>query len=168
VKDSEISSSIDKALLNWLFEVAPFGVLATDLGFKISWVNGWFRRSAGQNQGEIAGRDLFAAFPDLLARGFDRYYRDVAAGQTRVLSHRFHKYLIPMKIGTDGFGFAQMQQSARISPLISNDLTTSRSGSHAKLSCNLRSPGARNWWKVRSRPGHLPKKMPDSKVRTTR
>ena len=121
MKDSEISSSIDKALLNWLFEVAPFGVLATDLGFKISWVNGWFRRSAGQNQGEIAGRDLFAAFPDLLARGFDRYYRDVAAGQTRVLSHRFHKYLIPMKIGTDGFGFAQMQQSARISPLISND-----------------------------------------------
>ena len=109
------SSSIEKALVLWLYEVAPFGVLVTDLELKIVYTNAWFNRSADVDG--LVGRSVFDAFPDLLDRGFDRYYQVALSGQSRILSHRFHRYLFPMAAG-GGYDFAQMQQSGRISPLV--------------------------------------------------
>jgi signal transduction histidine kinase len=83
--------------------------------------NEWFRKHAKENDRFLAGRELFEAFPDLLTRGFDRYYREALSGQTRILSHRFHKFLVPMEPSVDRSGFLQMPQSARISPLLWND-----------------------------------------------
>ena len=113
--------ALDKALVYWLFEAAPFGILVTDERLKILFANDWFRRCVGDSTNQFAGQQLFDAFPDVLDRGFDRYYRDALSGQTRILSHRFHKYLVPMAPCADGTGFEQMQQSARISPLIDGE-----------------------------------------------
>ena len=124
MKDFENSASIDRALVHWLFEVAPFGVLVTDRDLKILYANSWFRRSAKEDARRIVGSGLYEAFPDLTQRGFDRYYREVLAGQTRILSHRFHKYLIPMEPNIDAGRLDKMPQSARISPLMSGDVVT--------------------------------------------
>jgi signal transduction histidine kinase len=67
----------------------------------------------------LDGSNLLEAFPDLSERGFDRFYHEALSGQTRILSYRFHKYLVPMSPSTDGSAFTHMPQSARISPLVS-------------------------------------------------
>lgn len=121
MKDLHLNSSVDPALLEWLSDAAAFGVLITDTKFKILYVNSWFRRSVGYVSQPFAGRDLFEAFPDLLKRGFDRYYKEALTGQGRLLSHRFHKYLIPMPPLMRNADFDLMQQSARISSFGSGD-----------------------------------------------
>jgi PAS domain S-box-containing protein len=121
VKDFDKDPSIGAALLAWLFEAAPFGLLVTGTDLKILYANGWFQRSLGGAERPVIGRDLFETFPDLLGRGFDAYYNEALAGQTRILSHRFHKFLIPMPPGIKRGEFELMQQSASISPFTSGD-----------------------------------------------
>ncbi len=121
MKDHDKESLIGRALLEWLYEAAAFGVLVTGADLKILYTNDWFRKSLGPTDPPLEGRALFDAFPELPGRGFDRFYNEALAGQSRVLSHRFHKFLIPMApIGKKG-AFDNMQQSARISPLVSED-----------------------------------------------
>jgi signal transduction histidine kinase/ActR/RegA family two-component response regulator len=58
----------------------------------------------------MIGRNLLEAYPELGARGLDQYFRDALEGQVRMLSQRLHGYFLPMT--------AEMQQSARIAPLV--------------------------------------------------
>lgn len=119
MKDVSNNPSIGEALLGWLFEAAPFGVLVTGEDLHIRYANEWFQRSLEPPEDELIGRSLFEIFPDLLNRGFDRYYNEALAGQSRILSHRFHKYLIPMPPATKKGEFDHMQQRAQISPFMS-------------------------------------------------
>ena len=115
------NSSISEALLAWLFEAAPFGVLVTGEDLSIRFANEWLQRSLGSAAKGLVGRSLFDVFPILLNRGFDRYYNEALAGQSRILSHRFHKYLIPLPTAGKKDGFDHMQQRAQISPFMSGD-----------------------------------------------
>ena len=65
MNDFDKDPSIGAALLAWLFEAAPFGLLVTGTDLKILYANGWFRRSLGGAAGPIIGLDLFETFPDL-------------------------------------------------------------------------------------------------------
>jgi signal transduction histidine kinase/ActR/RegA family two-component response regulator len=69
----------------------------------------------------MIGRNLFVAYPDLAGRRLDEYYRDALAGQVRILSQRLHGYLLPLPPEAPDVPFKQMQQSARIAPLIEGD-----------------------------------------------
>ena len=114
----EQRSSIDKSLVHWLFEFAAFGVLITNKDLKIAYINKWFEKHVGRDAPDILNRSVIEAFPELQTRAFDRYYQDALSGQTRIFAHRFHEYLFAMEPTIAGAGFKQMQQSARISPLL--------------------------------------------------
>jgi signal transduction histidine kinase len=103
------------ALLDWFSDFAPLGILVTDPDLTIVSVNGWFKRHFEYGLGDLAGRPLLDIVPELAERGFVRYYLDALSGQTRVLSHRFHKYLVPMRSAVSGVDL--MQQSVIVSPL---------------------------------------------------
>jgi len=118
VIDPDHKSSIEKSLIYWLFDFAAFGILVTDSDLRIAYVNRWFTKNAGVDGSTLVNRNIFEAFPSLQTRGFDRYYQEALAGQTRILSHRFHGYLFPMESTRAGTGSAQMDQSAHISPLV--------------------------------------------------
>ena len=107
------------ALLNWFSDFAPLGILVTDTDLSVVSVNGWFKRHFEDGHTDPTGRPLLEIAPALADRGFVRYYADALSGQTRVLSHRFHKYLIPMSSTVAGAD--KMQQSATISPLCIGD-----------------------------------------------
>jgi PAS domain S-box-containing protein len=107
------------ALLDWFSDFAPLGILVTDLDLTIVSVNGWFKRHFEHGDADPIGRTLLEVVPELEARGFARYYADALSGQTRVLSHRFHKYLIPMRYAG---GTEPMQQRATVSPLQDGDV----------------------------------------------
>ena len=108
-------------MLRWMSEFAAQGLLITDEKLNISSCNKWFEKQSGKREKDLVNSNLLEAFPELAARGFDRYYRDALSGQSRILSHRLHKYLLPMTPSAGVTAFAQMQQSARISPLFDGE-----------------------------------------------
>jgi signal transduction histidine kinase len=66
------------------------------------------------------GCRLTELYPDLVARGLDQLYADVLRGEPRVVSQRFHGYLLP--VPSDGDPAACSPQSARIAPLSNDDV----------------------------------------------
>jgi PAS domain S-box-containing protein len=62
----------------------------------------------------MIGRPLLDAYPELIERRMDRFYRQALAGEVAVLSQRFHRYLLPLPSGKA----APMQQSAQVAPLV--------------------------------------------------
>ncbi|HEX2641234.1 MAG TPA: ATP-binding protein [Pyrinomonadaceae bacterium] len=121
MSNSDKNTPIERAMLGWMTEFAGLGLLVTDENLNIRACNKWFEKQSEKSEAELLNRQLLDVFPDLKARGFDRYYRDTLGGQSRILSHRLHKYLIPMTPSAGITTFAQMQQSARISPLFADD-----------------------------------------------
>ena len=113
--------STDAAVLRWLHEFSVQGILITDEKLSVRSCNNWLERQLGTKEHELVGRNVLDIFPELKNRGFDRYYADALNGQSRILSYRLHKYLLAMPPSTGSGVFAQMQQSARISPLIDGD-----------------------------------------------
>jgi PAS domain S-box-containing protein len=121
VNNNNQNSSLDAAMLRWMSEFSAQGLLVTDENLNIRSCNKWFEKQSEKREKDIIGCNLLEIFPDLKTRGFDRYYRDALHGQSRILSHRLHKYLLPMTPSAGVTAFAQMQQSARISPLFEGD-----------------------------------------------
>ena len=109
------------ALMHWLAKFSAQGLVVTDDELNVRFYNDWFEKQCGKAEQELIDRPLFEAFPELAARGFDRYYRNTLKGQSRVLSHRFHKYLLHMPPTLSSPDIAQMQQSAQISPLFAGE-----------------------------------------------
>ena len=109
---------IDELALRWMNDLSVQGIFLTDAELTIRGWNHWLEARSGRSASEMIGRNLFEAYPDLIERGFDKYYKDAIAGQVVVLSHRLHRYLIQMPSQIDDPAFAQMQQSSRIAPII--------------------------------------------------
>jgi signal transduction histidine kinase len=108
-------------MIHWLAKFSAQGLLVTDDELNIRFYNEWFAKQCEKKEEELINRHLFDVFPELAARGFDRHYRNTLKGQSRILSHRFHKYLMQMPPAAAWPGITQMQQSARISPLFDGE-----------------------------------------------
>jgi PAS domain S-box-containing protein len=108
---------LDDALVHWLQEVADRGLFITDTNLVVRRWNQWLAAQTGLSEGDAVGRPLFELYPTLSERGFDQYYREAVAGGVRVLSERFHKYLLPISRNLHGAGVTEMAQTARIEPL---------------------------------------------------
>ena len=108
-------------MLRWMSEFAAQGLLVTDEKLNVRFCNKWFEKQSGKSERDLIGRNLLRVFPELETRGFERFYTDALNGQSRILSHRLHKYLLSMSPGAGVAAFAQMQQSARISPLFDGE-----------------------------------------------
>jgi PAS domain S-box-containing protein len=96
VNNIDQNSALDAAMLRWMCEFAAQGLLVTDEQLRIRSCNKWFEKQSEKSEKDLIGKNLLEIFPELAARGFDRYYSDALGGQSRILSHRLHKYLLPM------------------------------------------------------------------------
>jgi len=105
------------SILDQLDQIGDWGLLATDADLIVTRWNRWLEQRSGLAATEVVGRALFDLFPDLLTRRIDRYYHQVLAGQTAILSHRFHKYVIQLPVA-DASGQTHLQQTSRIVPLL--------------------------------------------------
>src|SRR6185295_10949194 len=112
---------IDEIALHWMNDLSVQGIFITDAELTIRGWNHWLEARTGRSASEMIGRNLFDVYPDLVKRGLDKHYKDALAGQVMVLSHRLHRYLIEMPSQVEDQSFAQMQQSARIAPLVEGD-----------------------------------------------
>ncbi len=112
---------IYEAVQRWMNELSAQGIFITDTELTIQGWNHWLEVHSGRSANTLIGQNLFEVYPELVERGLNKYYEDVLDGQVRLLSHRFHHYLLPMAPQADEDTFPQMQQSVRIAPLINQD-----------------------------------------------
>jgi PAS domain S-box-containing protein len=108
---------LNEAALRWMNDLSAQGIILTDDRLVVLGWNQWLEARSGRAAAEVVGRGILDLYPDLTERGLDKYYADALAGQVAVLSHRLHRYLLPMRPQDEESSFAQMQQSARIAPL---------------------------------------------------
>ena len=104
-------------LLQELGEVLELGVLSLDADLVIRGWNRWLAAASGIETSLAIGRALTDVFPELSASGMEAVQRALG-GATTVWAHRFHRYLLPLAAPAGHEAFAQMQQSARIMPLL--------------------------------------------------
>jgi PAS domain S-box-containing protein len=119
VRDEE--TLLNAALLRWINDLAGQGILITDAELKICAWNRWLEEHSELSASEVIGRNLLDVYTVLESRRLDRHYKWVLEGQTRILSQRLHGHLLPLPTDTSTSGFTEMQQTARISPLIAED-----------------------------------------------
>jgi PAS domain S-box-containing protein len=102
----------------WFEELDDRGVLITDDRLIVRRWNPWLAAQTGRRAEEMVGQPLLDLYPALVERGVDRYYRDALVGEVRILSERFHKFLLPITRNFHGAGITEMAQTARIEPLV--------------------------------------------------
>jgi PAS domain S-box-containing protein len=119
VRDEE--TLLNAALLRWINDLAGQGILITDAELKICAWNRWLEEHSELSASDVLGRNLLDVYTVLESRRLDRHYKWVLEGQTRILSQRLHGHLLPLPTDTSTSGFTEMQQTARISPLIAED-----------------------------------------------
>jgi PAS domain S-box-containing protein len=105
-------------IIDWLNDYAPLGIVTTDTAFIVRGWNRWLEQNTGVSADDAVGLSLFAIFPDLVQRGLDQVYRNALEGNVTVLAQRFHRYLVKLPVRPE-YGLSEMQQSARIAPLVS-------------------------------------------------
>lgn len=109
-------------LLHDLGEVLELGVLAVDADLVVRGWNRWLEAASGMTAAEVVGRPLLELFGEGLGDGQAvAALRRAFTGATTVWSHRFHEYFLPLPPPAGHDGFAWMQQSARIMPLMLGD-----------------------------------------------
>ena len=109
--------ALGSSAAKWFEELDDRGVFITDDRFIVRRWNHWLAAQTGRRPEDIVGRPLFELFPELVERGLDASYRDALAGEVRILSQSFHKFLLPITRSFHGAGLTEMAQSARIEPL---------------------------------------------------
>jgi signal transduction histidine kinase len=109
------------ALLRWMNDLAGHGILVTDAELRIRVWNRWLEEHSELAAADVLGRNLLEVYTELEKRRLDRHYKWVLEGQTRILSQRLHGHLLPLPTDASLSGFSEMQQTARISPLMDEE-----------------------------------------------
>ncbi|MDT7689962.1 MAG: hypothetical protein QOE46_2721 [Acidobacteriota bacterium] len=112
---------LSAALLRWMNDLAGHGILITDADLKIRAWNRWLEEHSELSAADVLGRNLLEVYTELEKRRLDRHYKWVLEGQTRILSQRLHGHLLPLPTSANLSGFTEMQQTARITPLLDDN-----------------------------------------------
>lgn len=108
--------TFNDATLHWLSEYAPLGIFTTDTSLIIRSWNRWMERHTGKLAVEVVGQSLFDVFPDLTERQRQAFCQALE-GTAQVLAHRFHRYLVPIRLPDPVGDLEYMQQVAQVAPL---------------------------------------------------
>jgi signal transduction histidine kinase len=117
---AELPASGTRSATDALVQAGDFldaGVLAVDTALVVRGWNRWLEVATGRSAAEVVGRPLAEVIPELAGSWAEAAFRRALAGETVVMAHRFHEYLLPLAPGADFPGFERMQQSARIVPI---------------------------------------------------
>jgi PAS domain S-box-containing protein len=106
------------AAMRGVCDYAPMGVIVTDTELMIRGWNRWLEAQTGRPAGDVIGCGLLEVYPELTARRLDQLYRQALAGQPALVSHRLHRYLLPIALKTEDGPFPVMQQRAQVLPLM--------------------------------------------------
>jgi signal transduction histidine kinase/ActR/RegA family two-component response regulator len=115
---NEAAGALSDAVSRWFEELDDRGVFITDEHLIVRRWNPWLAAQTGHGGADVEGQPLLSLYPSLVDRGIDKYYHDALGGEVRILSERFHKFLLPITRNFHGAGITEMAQTARIEPLM--------------------------------------------------
>ncbi|HTB85649.1 MAG TPA: ATP-binding protein [Candidatus Sulfotelmatobacter sp.] len=106
------------ALLSWIHQFAPYGVVILDRTFLIRSWNQWMASHSMLSSDDVLGRDLREIYPELEERKLIAPFQRALLGESSVLSTALHQYLLRLKspMSTDESNW--MRQTARVAPLL--------------------------------------------------
>jgi len=113
----------NEAMLAWIQEFAPYGVVTTDVDFRVQTWNHWMEIHSEFNSQRAIGRSLFELFPDLIERRLVERFHRALAGEINLLATALHEYLLPLSTTVRESGYQHMRQTARIAPLVLGEQT---------------------------------------------
>jgi signal transduction histidine kinase/ActR/RegA family two-component response regulator len=109
--------TLGEAVLEWFEQNSAQGILITDAALVVRGWNNWLVGATGLAREAVVGRPLFEVLPSLVERGLDQHYADALVGQVKILSHTFHRFVVPTT-GESSESRGQMPQAGRIAPLV--------------------------------------------------
>jgi signal transduction histidine kinase len=107
--------------LDQVGDYLEFGVITLDAELVVRGWNRWMQAASGLSPTESVGRSLLELFPEVLGSPSEAALRAALEGQSVVLAHRFHRWLLPLPAPPGFEEFEHMQQSVRIAPVESED-----------------------------------------------
>lgn len=109
-----LDESVDP--LRELSDALDLGVVITDAELHVQHWNRWMEAASGRLAEEALGISLLELFPEIRDDRREAALRRAAAGETLVLAHHFHEYLLPLAArGVPEY--ERMQQSTRLFPV---------------------------------------------------
>ncbi len=100
-----------------LSDALDLGVVIVDAALSIRHWNRWMEATSTYPAEAVVGKPLLEIFPQLRGDPREAMLRRAAGGESIVLAHRFHEYILPLP--ARGFPeYARMQQSARLLPVM--------------------------------------------------
>jgi PAS domain S-box-containing protein len=109
----------EAALLSWIQQFAHYGVITLDQSFNVRSWNRWMEQHSGMTFEDVAGKNLFALFPDLRKRKLTGHFERALQGESSILSSSLHRYLLPLAPPFRETDLTLMLQTARLAPLFS-------------------------------------------------
>src|SRR5437868_2151181 len=110
------------SILHEMGEVLDVGTLTVGPDLTVRGWNRWLEVASGKSAHDVVGQALLTVFPELEGTQREAAFRRALAGRTVVLSHRLHRYLLPIPAPASVLGYPTMQQSARIIPVLREDM----------------------------------------------
>jgi signal transduction histidine kinase len=110
-------SKREEALLSWIEQFAPYGVITLDEVLQVKGWNHWMELHSAKKVEDVDGKNLFELFPNLKERRLASYFERALQGESSVLSTSLHHYLVPLPSPFREPGIDYMLQTARIAPL---------------------------------------------------
>jgi len=105
-------------VLQDLGEVLELGVLSVDRELVVQSWHRWLAAASGTETSHAVGRPLLDVFSELRGTAAEQSLRRALDGETTVWAHRFHRFFLPLPAPVGHPEFTQMQQSARVMPLM--------------------------------------------------
>ena len=105
--------AIDSSRSSVLIELGALldvGVLSTDTNLVIRGWNKWLEVATGSSEEDVIGRSLLSVFPDIAENRSEHAFRRAMGGETVMMAHRFHRWLLPLKPSP---GFAEFDLCSR-------------------------------------------------------
>lgn len=110
----------NQALVAWIQQSAPYGVITLDNSFIVRSWNHWMEIHSGLKVEDVSGKELFKLFPSLSERNLVPRFERALSGESSVLSTALHGYLFPFPSPVLQEDFPHMRQTAHITPLFSD------------------------------------------------
>ena len=106
------------ALLTWIDQLAPYGVITLDRSLRVCSWNRWMASHSSLSSEDVFARNLLDVYPELKERNLVAPFQRALRGESSVLSTALHQYLFRLKSPFSTTETAWMRQTARVSPLL--------------------------------------------------
>ena len=111
-------SAREAAMLSWIHDFAPYGVITTDTELRIQSWNRWMIIQSGKSAEAVIGHPVTEIFPELKERGLLPRFERALEGEVSLLSTALHSYILELPSTIEEEAFPFMQQTGRIAPLL--------------------------------------------------